>query len=138
MEQQLSMICTCKIWQMKRPKALNKTLIDPGASSMHLATLVGLKVWLLLDVMFHTPNLPKTSKSRVVLRSTLVFRVAERTFRSHPRIGKYVYHPRGYQTTLICRPCRGSIEPQPAGICNHMFTPADVPGCSPRRLQAHA
>ena len=28
MEQKLSMICTCKIWQMKRPKLLNKTLID--------------------------------------------------------------------------------------------------------------
>ena len=25
----VSMICTCKIWQMKRPKVLNQTLIDP-------------------------------------------------------------------------------------------------------------
>ena len=29
MEQLMSMICTCKIWQMKRPKVLNQTLIDP-------------------------------------------------------------------------------------------------------------
>ena len=29
MEQLMSMICTCKVWQMKRPKVLNQTLIDP-------------------------------------------------------------------------------------------------------------
>ena len=29
MEQQLSMICTSKTWQMKRPQVLNKTLMDP-------------------------------------------------------------------------------------------------------------
>ena len=25
----MNMICTCKIWQMKRPKVLDQTLIDP-------------------------------------------------------------------------------------------------------------
>ena len=56
--QELSMICTCKIWQMKRPKVLNKTLTGDGsgASSVpriaqgkrrhqdHLAVLVDLRV----------------------------------------------------------------------------------------------